>query len=78
MLNLNSNHWIALIFTIISFVSGWYSIVLINVDHKDNKFPVRPTKYQWIGCGFAVGLAILSWIRFFFTLQGEENKQHQN
>lgn len=67
----NLNHWAALIFSIVGWVLGWYSIVLINVKYSNDTFPVNPTKHQWYGAGFAVGLATLSWIRYFYTLQEE-------
>ena len=75
MIKLNTNHWISLIFSIIGWVVGWYSIVLISAEYNNNKFPLMPTKNQWIGGLFAVFIAILSWGRYIFTIQGDEDHQ---
>ena len=75
MIKLNQNHWYGLVFSIIGWVIGWYSIVLIGAEYKNKKFPITPTKNQWIGGAFAVGIAILSWFRYIYTIQGDENRQ---
>ena len=77
-LTLNQNHWAALVFGIIGWVFGWYSLVLttasINKPEEQN-FPLKPTATQYLGIAFAVAIAILSWLQRLYAIQGDEEQQ---
>jgi amino acid permease len=77
-LKLNQNHWAALVFGIFGWVLGWYSLVLVTAsisNPNEQKFPLKPTTTQFYGIGFAVVIAILSWLQRLFAIQGDEEQQ---
>ena len=77
-LELNSNHWAALVFTISAWVSGWYALVLITAKYGDpveDKFPLVPTLSQYYGLGFSIGIAILVWLKNIYAIQGDDEQQ---
>ena len=50
-LNLNQNHWAALVFTIIAWVTGWYALVLITATNRStdtNGNTIDGTKFTFI------------------------------
>lgn len=77
-LKLNQNHWAGLFFGIIGWIFGWYSLVLVTASINkpdEQKFPLKPTTTQYYGIGFAVVIAILSWLQRLFAIQGDEEQQ---
>ena len=71
---------VGLVFTILASIFAWYNLVLmtegIDEDYPGNCW-VAPTKYQWIGLLFAVGIGLQMWLRQCFiirphTVQTEE------
>ena len=79
----NINHWASLLFGIVGWLFGWYSLVLVTartrsetvngvVKPREDKFPKKPTKLQYYGLIFALGLAVLSWLQRLYAVQGEE------
>tara|TARA_R110001592_G_scaffold102969_3_gene290234 strand:- start:532 stop:795 length:264 start_codon:yes stop_codon:yes gene_type:complete len=84
-LNLNQNHWAALVFTIMAWVTGWYALVLITATNRstdtrgnpidETKFPLNPTINQYYGLGFSVGIAVLVWLKNVYAIQGDEEQQ---
>ena len=73
----NHNHWAALVFTIIAWVTGWYSLVLITANSAvgETSFPLMPTKAQYYGLGFSIGIALLVWLKNMYAIQGDREQQ---
>ena len=76
-LQLNQNHWGALVFTILAWISGWYALVLITANYgTEDTFPLRPTISQYYGLGFSVIIATLVWLKNVYAIQGDEEQQN--
>ena len=73
-LTLNINHYMGLVFSIIGWVIGWYSLVLITAEASQNTFPKKPTNSQWYGIIFAVAIAVMGWFQRILAVQGEEQE----
>ena len=76
-LKLNENHWAALVFTVIAWVTGWYALVLITAKYggEEDRFPLRPTVNQYYGLAFSVGIAVLVWLKNVYAIQGDKEQQ---
>ena len=75
-LTLNENHWAALAFTILAWVFGWYSLVLITAKlGREDKFPVTVTENQYYGLAFSIGIGVLVWLKNVYAIQGDEEQQ---
>ena len=76
-LKLNDNHWAALLFTIIAWITGWYALVLITAKYgEEDTFPLKPTVNQYYGLAFSVGIATLVWLKNVYAIQGDEEQQN--
>lgn len=76
-MELNENHWAALVFTILAWVFGWYALVLITARlGEEDTFPVAVTTNQYYGLGFSIGIAILVWLKNVYAIQGDTAQQN--
>jgi|TARA_R110002126_G_scaffold61680_5_gene159389 hypothetical protein len=76
-LTLNVNHYMGLVFAVVGWIIGWYSLVLITADNNDPQqkiFPKKPTNSQWYGIIFAVAIAVMGWFQRILSIQGEEQE----
>ena len=60
---LKKAHWISLLLLILAGVLTWISMVwMVN----PNKFKILPK--QWVSLGFSVGISVLWWARYAYTV----------
>lgn len=75
-MELNTNHWAALVFTVVAWVTGWYALVLVTADVKTQTvFPLEPTKSQLYGLIFSVFISVLVWLKNIYAIQGDTDEQ---
>lgn len=72
---LNVNHYMGLLFGIVGWILGWYSLVLITSEPTETTFPKKPTNSQWYGIIFAVAIAVMGWFQRILAVQGEEQEE---
>ena len=72
---LNVNHYMGLVFAIVGWIIGWYSLVLITAEPTETTFPKKPTNSQWYGIIFAVAIAVMGWFQRILAVQGEEQEE---
>ena len=76
-LKLNQNHWAALIFTIIAWVTGWFALVLVTAKYgAEDKFgELKVTRNQYIGLAFSLLIAVFVWLKNVYAIQGDDVQQ---
>ena len=63
---LKLRHWISLFLLILAGIVTWVAMVwIVNPDFK-------VTNRQWISLGFSVGISLLWWARYVYTVSDEE------
>jgi hypothetical protein len=70
----NNQRYIALAMFIISAIGVWYGVLLMTNPVDDDKPFPKPTGAQWIGFGFALMIAIISWVGRAFTIIPDSGK----
>ncbi len=61
---------VALLLMLVSYMCAWYALVII--DDGGGNWSVKISNNQLISLGFSLGMGILLWARYIYTLKNQK------